>query len=188
MELNYRLSQCGFGNIADFHGSARSLADLPEYSAAQLLSLITLLRGLVSFDGRDGTCIEPFSFTHLAEEYEKHATQVITFYITSLRDAVGLGWLAPSLLFLAQYWFHPSGACESLPRVLVLMRFRGTVEIRLAARALFGAAADRLSDDDTIGLVEYWRHECECPPKVYLRRTHSPYCSRLSSTRCRKAI
>ena len=35
------------------------------------------------------------------------------------------------------------------------MRFRVPVEIRLATRALFGAAADRLSDDDTIGLVEY---------------------------------
>ena len=116
-------------------------------------------------------------FTHLVEEYEKHATpgRVITFYITSLRAAVGLGWLAPSLLFLAQYWFHPSGACETLPQVLVFMWFRVTVEIRLAARASFGAAAARLSDEDTIGLVEYWQHECECPPKVYLRRTHSPY-------------
>ena len=115
--------------------------------------------------------------------------RVITLYITSLRDAVGLGWLAPSLAFLAQYWFHPSGACESLPQVLVFMRFRVPVEIRLAARALFGAAADRLSDDDTICLVEYWQHElCECPFKVYERWSLSPYCSALSVTRCRKII
>ena len=96
----------------------------------RLLALTTLLHGLVVSDGGDGAGIEHFLFTHLVEECDQYATpEVITFYITSLWDAVGLGWLALSLSFLAQYWFHPSGACESLPQVLVFMRFRVTVEI-----------------------------------------------------------
>ena len=39
MELNYRSSQYGFGNIAaDFHGSASSLPDLPRiYGSAAVI-------------------------------------------------------------------------------------------------------------------------------------------------------
>ena len=109
-------------------------------------------------------------------------------YIVAGRSRVGVAGPESIISGAILVSFYPSGACESLPQVLVFMRFGVTVKIRPAARALFGEAADRLSVDDTIGLVEYWQHECECPPKVSLRRFHSPYCSSLSPTRCRKAI
>ena len=66
--------------------------------ATRLLALTTLLHGLVASDSGDGAGIEHFLFTHLVEECDQYATpEVITFYITSLWDTVGLGWLAPSL-------------------------------------------------------------------------------------------
>ncbi|KAF8575607.1 hypothetical protein K439DRAFT_1398053 [Ramaria rubella] len=100
----------------------------PEHTASRLLALVTILRGLLVYD----------------EDCEEHANLVIAFYVTSLQDAIGPAWQAPSLSSLARYWFHPSS------------------DLRLAARTLFGAAADRLSDEDAIHLVEHWQHELPC--------------------------
>ncbi|KIJ54513.1 hypothetical protein M422DRAFT_220784 [Sphaerobolus stellatus SS14] len=78
------------------------------------------------------------------EEYEQHINQIVTFYVAALPDTVGHSWQPPSLSFLARYWLHSSS------------------DVRLAARALFGSAAGRLSDEDTIRIVEYWQHKLPC--------------------------
>ncbi|KAF8501955.1 WD40 repeat-like protein [Hysterangium stoloniferum] len=83
-------------------------------------------------------------FLAFDEDCEQFANEIITFYVTSLPDIVGSLWQPPSLSLLARYWFHSS------------------VDLRLAARALFGTAAARLSDENTIHLVEYWQHELPC--------------------------
>jgi len=81
----------------------------PEHTASRLLSLVTLLRGLLVFDGMPiPTFISGSSVLIDAEECEQYANQVIAFYVASLPDVVGHSWQPPSLSFLARYWLHSS--------------------------------------------------------------------------------
>ncbi|KAF8515288.1 hypothetical protein JB92DRAFT_3142882 [Gautieria morchelliformis] len=116
----------------------------PEHTASRLLALVTVLRGFLAFDGTINAPLSRYSGLIFVEECEQYANQVITFYVAVLPDAVGSSWQAPSLSFLARYWLHTAS------------------DLRLAARALFGATANRLSDEDTIALVEFWQHELPC--------------------------
>jgi hypothetical protein len=107
-----------------------------------------------------------FSYpTHLVlmsvEECEPFVNTVIAFYVASLPDVVGHSWRSPSLPFLARYWLHPAGKELSFDLAIYLANPSYLLaEIRLAARAIFGAAAGRLSDEETIHFVEYWQHAC----------------------------
>lgn len=86
----------------------------PEYTAARLLALVTVLRGFLVFDGMI-IVLSPQSITlNYVEECEQYANQVATFYIATLPDMIGQLWQAPSLSFLAQYWFHMSCMYSSL--------------------------------------------------------------------------
>ena len=82
----------------------------PEHTASRLLALVTVLRGFLVFDGTINAVFKLLA-SHCEEECEQYANQVITFYIATLPDVVGRSWQAPSLSYLARYWFH--GFCKS---------------------------------------------------------------------------
>jgi hypothetical protein len=88
----------------------------PEHTASRLLTLVTVLRGLLAYDGTDILYFR-LLFTNSVEECEQYASQVIAFYIASLSDAVGPLWQAPSLSSLARYWFHSS--CTLVPSIFL---------------------------------------------------------------------
>lgn len=65
---------------------------------------------------------------------------MMTFYVASLPEAIGPSYQSPSLTFLAKYYLRSS-----------------VQEVRSAARLLFDAGVARLSNDDTILIVEKWK-------------------------------
>ncbi|VDB82793.1 unnamed protein product [Peniophora sp. CBMAI 1063] len=71
---------------------------------------------------------------------ENDMSKVITFYTLHVGSAVGTGYKPPSLAYLARWWFNRS------------------VDVRGAARALFDAAINNLSLEDTVSLVDSWQH------------------------------
>ncbi|EED81002.1 predicted protein [Postia placenta Mad-698-R] len=68
------------------------------------------------------------------------ASTMMTFYVASLPEAIGPSYQSPSLTFLAKYYLRSS-----------------VQEVRSAARLLFDAGVARLSNDDTILIVEKWK-------------------------------
>ncbi|KIJ14943.1 hypothetical protein PAXINDRAFT_176598 [Paxillus involutus ATCC 200175] len=65
---------------------------------------------------------------------------VIMFYATSLATVVGPLFKAPCVIHLARQWFDSSN------------------ELRHAARILFDAGIVRLSDEESVALVDAWQH------------------------------
>ncbi|KAG2359683.1 hypothetical protein BDR07DRAFT_1487951 [Suillus spraguei] len=80
----------------------------------------------------------------LSEELSHDCQTVITFYCTSLAHAVGASYQAPDVAYLATQWFDSSN------------------DIRQAAKALFDAGIVRLSDEESIALVDAWQHHLPC--------------------------
>lgn len=80
----------------------------------------------------------------LAEELSHDCQTVITFYSTSLAHVVGVSYQAPDVAYLATQWFDSSN------------------DVRQAAKALFDAGIVRLSDEESIALVDAWQHHLPC--------------------------
>ncbi|KIJ60314.1 hypothetical protein HYDPIDRAFT_177510 [Hydnomerulius pinastri MD-312] len=80
----------------------------------------------------------------LYEEISDDCQTVITFYATSLASVVGPHFKAPDVVHLARQWFESSN------------------ELRQAARTLFDAGVARLSDEESIALVDAWQHHLPC--------------------------
>ncbi|KAI0053216.1 WD40 repeat-like protein [Auriscalpium vulgare] len=95
-----------------------------DVSAARALAIVACLRTLNHFD-------------NATDDFNT----VIAFYATSLPHAIGDPYVAPSLPFLAKWWFDTSG------------------ELRAAARTLFDAGVAGLSPEATIAMVEHWQHQ-----------------------------
>ncbi|OJA15937.1 hypothetical protein AZE42_02647 [Rhizopogon vesiculosus] len=76
----------------------------------------------------------------LAEELSDDCQTVITFYSTSLAHVVGASYRAPDVTYLATMWFN------------------STNDVRQAAKTLFDAGIVRLSDEESIDLVDAWQH------------------------------
>ncbi|KAG1836125.1 hypothetical protein DFJ58DRAFT_735218 [Suillus subalutaceus] len=79
-----------------------------------------------------------------AEELSHDCQTVITFYSTSLAHVVGASYQAPDVAYLATQWFDSSN------------------DIRQAAKTLFEAGIVRLSDEESIALVDAWQHHLPC--------------------------
>lgn len=123
------------------------------------LSITAVLRALGLIEGCFALrlCLQ-HSLTQLLELSDDCNT-VITFYATSLVQVVGNSYQSPSLAFLAWHWFR----CSSQSLVTFILLFIETVivdELRQGARILFDAGIARLSDEETIVLVEQWQHDC----------------------------
>ncbi|EGN97892.1 hypothetical protein SERLA73DRAFT_55174 [Serpula lacrymans var. lacrymans S7.3] len=99
----------------------------PKISAARALVLVALLKALA-----------------LREELYEDCQTVITFYSTSLAQAVGTSFQPPDISFLSRQWFESSN------------------EIKQAARLLFDAGVTRLSDEENMSLVDAWQHHLPC--------------------------
>ncbi|KAH7885158.1 hypothetical protein F5I97DRAFT_1937434 [Phlebopus sp. FC_14] len=80
----------------------------------------------------------------LYEELSDDCQTVIAFYATSLATAVGPFFKSPDLVYLCRQWFECSN------------------ELRQAARILFDAGVVRLSDEESIALVDAWQHHLPC--------------------------
>ncbi|KAG2752664.1 hypothetical protein P692DRAFT_20951730 [Suillus brevipes Sb2] len=81
----------------------------------------------------------------LAEELSHDCQTVITsFYATSLAHVVGASYQAPDVAYLATQWFDSSN------------------DVRQAAKTLFDAGIVRLSDEESITLVDAWQHHLPC--------------------------
>ncbi|KAH7928777.1 hypothetical protein BV22DRAFT_1058262 [Leucogyrophana mollusca] len=80
----------------------------------------------------------------LHEELYDDCQTVITFYVASLAHVVGPSYKPPDLAYLARQWFGSSN------------------EMRQAARVLFDAGVVRLSDEESIALVDAWQHHLPC--------------------------
>ncbi|KAF9220526.1 WD40 repeat-like protein [Gyrodon lividus] len=76
----------------------------------------------------------------LYDEISDNCQTVITFYATSLATVVGPHFKAPGVVHLARQWFDSSN------------------ETRHAARILFDAGVVRLSDEESVALVDAWQH------------------------------
>ncbi|KAG2127039.1 hypothetical protein BD769DRAFT_1460808 [Suillus cothurnatus] len=79
----------------------------------------------------------------LAEELSHDCQTVITFYSTSLAQVVGASYQAPDIAYLATQWFDSSN------------------DVQQAAKTLFDAGIVRLSDEESIALVDAWQHHQE---------------------------
>lgn len=80
----------------------------------------------------------------LSEELSHDCQTVITFYCTSLAHVVGASYQAPDVAYLATQWFDSSN------------------DVRQAAKTLFDAGIVRLSDEESIALVDAWQHHLPC--------------------------
>ncbi|KAG1810892.1 uncharacterized protein BJ212DRAFT_1484021 [Suillus subaureus] len=80
----------------------------------------------------------------LAEELSHDCQTIITFYSTSLAHVVGASYQAPDVAYLATQWFDSSN------------------DVRQAAKTLFDAGIVRLSDEESIALVDAWQHHLPC--------------------------
>ncbi|KAG1739452.1 uncharacterized protein EDB91DRAFT_1135335 [Suillus paluster] len=80
----------------------------------------------------------------LAEELSHDCQTVFTFYSTSLAHVVGASYQAPDVAYLATQWFDSSN------------------DVRQAAKTLFDAGIVRLSDEESIALVDAWQHHLPC--------------------------
>lgn len=80
----------------------------------------------------------------LAEELSHDCQTVVTFYATSLAHVVGASYQAPDVAYLATQWFDSSN------------------DVRQAAKTLFDAGIVRLSDEESIALVDAWQHHLPC--------------------------
>lgn len=80
----------------------------------------------------------------LAEELSHDCQTVITFYSTSLAHIVGASYQPPDVAYLATQWFDSSN------------------DVRQAAKTLFDVGIARLSDEESIALVDAWQHHLPC--------------------------
>lgn len=133
----------------------------PEFSAARALSITCVLRVLSLTEGRNALTLNVNSAKYVAAGLSDNCNTVITFYATSLAEAVGASFQAPSLAYLARHWFESTSQSSFKYSVYVLISNAvSAAELRQAARILFDAGIARLSDEETIVLVEQWQHDC----------------------------
>ncbi|KAI0320952.1 hypothetical protein OF83DRAFT_1102148 [Amylostereum chailletii] len=98
-----------------------------DVSSARALAIVACLRSLSHF-----------------EDSPDDVNKVINFYASSLGHLIGERYRAPSLAYLARWWFDTS------------------FEVRSAARTLFDAGVASLSLEETISLVDRWQHRLPC--------------------------
>ena len=80
----------------------------PDTTAIRLVTIITLLRVFLNFEG-EKDLLSLVILTEQSQGYEAAASAVIVFYTTSLAEAVGPHFKAPSLKYLAQAWLDSPG-------------------------------------------------------------------------------
>jgi hypothetical protein len=71
---------------------------------------------------------------------------------------VGASYQAPDVAYLATMWFNSSSGSANYCQGDLIERFYLADDVRQAAKTLFDAGIVRLSDEESIALVDAWQH------------------------------
>jgi hypothetical protein len=93
-------------------------------------------------------------------EAGERANHLITYYTTSLREAVGPDYRSPSLVYLSRFWYHPTRA-SPITYMKDMGAYTFSAEVRQSARQIFDTTVVVMDDLETSSVVERWQHYCE---------------------------
>ena len=74
---------------------------------------------------------------------------------------MGTSYQAPDVAYLATKWFNSSSESSTIVKGAQIQPFNLADDVRQAAKTLFDAGIVRLSDEESIALVDAWQHHCK---------------------------